>query len=98
MYKYSDALKEKLLVEETISTMKIISNLMAIPLFLVFWFADILIYPELKWEFLAYRLLIIPFCFGTQYLVSKVRTYTAIQALSSIYCIMTSSIINLIIY
>ncbi len=85
-------------MSEAIATMKIISSLMAIPLFLIFWIADILIYPTLKWEFLIYRLLIIPICFLSVYFVQRVKTYKEVQMLATAYCILTSSIINIIIF
>lgn len=90
-------IKETVLVEEIRSALKVVSNLMAIPLFLAFWFADILFFPEMKWQFLALRLLIIPICFLTMRLVKVITNYGQAQALASAYSIATSTIINIMI-
>lgn len=90
--------EEKILVDEIRSTLKVISHLMSIPLFLVFWVVDILYVPELKWEFLALRLLIIPICFITLYLVKTISNYDQAQMLASAYAIATATLINIMIY
>ena len=91
-------IKETILVEEIRSTLIVISNLMSIPLFLIFWVADILFFPEMKWEFLCLRLLIIPICFITLRLVKFINSYTQAQALASVYAIATATIINIMIF
>lgn len=90
--------EEKILVDEIRSTLKVISHLMSIPLFLVFWIVDILYVPELKWEFLALRLLIIPICFITLYLVKSISNYDQAQILASTYAVATATLINIMIY
>lgn len=91
-------IKETVLVEEIRSTLKVISNTMSIPLFLVFWIADILIFPEMKWQFLYLRLLIIPICFSTIYLAKKINSYAQAQALAAAFSITTATIINVMIF
>lgn len=91
-------IKETILVDEIRSTMKVISNLMSIPLFLVFWIVDIFYYPNMKWEFLGLRLLIIPICFITLRLVNIITNYVQAQALASAYIITSATIINIMIF
>lgn len=98
--KYNDYrfIKETVLVDEIRSTLKIISNLMSIPLFLAFWIADILLYPDMKWEFLGLRLLIIPICFLTLRFINIITNYTQAQALASAYAIASATVINIMIF
>ncbi|MCB0349975.1 MAG: adenylate/guanylate cyclase domain-containing protein, partial [Bdellovibrionales bacterium] len=74
------------------------SHWMAIPLFSLFWFADILYYPALKWEFLAIRALTIPICLSVNYLVKKINSFKKAQALASVYAIALALEINAMIY
>ncbi len=91
-------IKETILVEEIRSTLKVISHTMSIPLFLVFWVADILFFPEMKWQFLILRLLIIPICLTTLHLAKKISNYTQAQALAAAFAIATATIINIMIF
>lgn len=93
-----ESLKEKLLAEETLSAIKVFSSLLGISLFLTFWVSDILIYPDHKWEFLAYRFLIVPFCVITHYFLNRVKTYSGAQKLATLYTIASASIINIIVF
>lgn len=92
-----EIIKEKVLVEEMRSTLKIISSLMAIPLFLVFWIADLILYPEEKWNFLAVRLLIIPICYLAIHYTKRIKTYNEAQVVGSIYACAVASLINFLI-
>lgn len=91
-------INENILVEEIRSTLTVISNLMSIPLFLVFWIADVLFFPAMKWEFLGLRLLIIPICFITLKLVKVIKSYSQAQVLASTYAVATATIINILIF
>lgn len=55
-------LREAVVIEEIRSVIGVITNWMAIPLYLVFWVADLIYIPQYKWEFLALRLTIVPLC------------------------------------
>lgn len=44
---------------------------LALPLFTLFWLVDCFYVPELKWEFLWYRLTAIPICLTVHFLVSR---------------------------
>ena len=51
--------KEKL--DELQAVVRTITGYMVLPLYLIFWVTDLFYAPEYKWEFLALRLLSIPF-------------------------------------
>ena len=70
----SKQLREFEVNEEIKSVLKVIANWMAVPLFLVFWAADLVYVPQLKWPFLLLRLTIIPVCFTAKYLIEKEQT------------------------
>ena len=93
-----ETIKEKVLVEEVRSTLKIISSLMAIPLFLVFWIADLILYPEEKWNFLVVRLLIVPVCYLAIHYTKRIKTYDEAQVVGTIYACAVASLINFIIF
>lgn len=86
------------LIEEIKNIINVIAHWMAIPLFLLFWIADILNFPEQKWLFLGIRLLIIPICFITIKLIRTATKPKYIQLVGSFYVLSTGAIINLLIY
>lgn len=54
------------IVEDLRSVLDVITRSMAIPLYLMFWVADLVYVPERKWEFLALRACIIPLTLGAR--------------------------------
>ena len=92
------ALWKEQTIEEIGNILRITAHWMAIPLFSLFWIADILYVPHLKWQFLAIRALIIPLCFIVTYLTKKIKKFTPIQWVASIYAISLSFGINLMIF
>ncbi len=60
-------IREAIVIDEIRSTINVITNWMAIPLYLVFWVADLIYIPQYKWEFLALRLTIVPLCLIIRY-------------------------------
>lgn len=60
-------IREAIVIDEIRSTINVITNWMAIPLYLVFWVADLIYIPQYKWEFLALRLTIVPLCLVIRY-------------------------------
>ncbi|WP_413294801.1 adenylate/guanylate cyclase domain-containing protein [Bdellovibrio sp. HCB185ZH] len=79
------------------SIVKVISNWMAIPLYLVFWIADWLYAPALKWEFLALRLTIIPVCFFGKKMMEHERSAESAQWIAAAYVGMVALPINVMI-
>lgn len=60
-------IREAIVIDEIRSTINVITNWMAIPLYLVFWVADLIYIPQYKWEFLALRMTIVPLCLIIRY-------------------------------
>lgn len=90
-------LREFEATEEIRSVIRVISNWMTIPLFLVFWLADLVIYPEFKWPFLFLRLLVIPICFSTRYLIYRVRSFQGAQLVAVGFGVGVAACLNAII-
>lgn len=91
-------IKNSVYSEQIRNNLGIVCNLMAIPLFLLFWFADIILYSDKKWEFLLYRMLIIPFCLLTLHVVRKSQSFERLQQVAFLYFVGLASIINIIIF
>ncbi len=85
-------------LDEIADILRVISNWMAIPLFALFWAADILYVPDLKYPFLVIRALAIPVCLAVSYLGTKMQTSEHGQRLATGYAICLSAGINLMIY
>ncbi|HEY8270067.1 MAG TPA: adenylate/guanylate cyclase domain-containing protein [Pseudobdellovibrionaceae bacterium] len=66
-------------IEEMRSIVHVICHWMMVPLFLVFWLADCILYPEYKWPFLGIRLLVIPLCLGINFLIDRTRSFNQTQ-------------------
>lgn len=75
----------------------LISNNLAIPLYLIFWICDILYVPNLKWPFLALRLSIVPLCIFVRTLIKKTDNYKTAQNISIIFIGFLASTINIMI-
>jgi len=84
-------------IEEIRSILRVTAHWMAIPLFSLFWIADILYAPELKWHFLGIRILIIPICFAVTFFSRRAKAFPTIQRIASIYAIALAFGINVMI-
>lgn len=93
-----EKIREQQIVTEMGSIFSVISNSMVIPLFLIFWIADLIYIPELKWHTLALRLTVIPLVFFGKYVLSKPRSYTYLQVTMSLYAFCCASVLNAIIF
>lgn len=91
-------LREKQIVEEMGTIFSTISNGMVIPLFLFFWVADVIYIPDLKWQTLILRLLVIPLVIFGRYVLSKPRTFRYLQVTMCTYAILCAAIINSIVF
>lgn len=92
------ALRELDIIEEIRWVLRVISPLMTIPLFLLFWIADWVIYPELKWPLLGIRLLVVPLCLGARFLITRVQGFSISQVIAVVVGLGVSSCINAIVY
>lgn len=93
----SKQLREFEVNEEIKSVLKVIANWMAVPLFLVFWAADLVYVPQLKWPFLLLRLTIIPVCFTAKYLIEKEQTPLKSQWIAAYYAASVALPINIMV-
>lgn len=91
-------LRENQIVTEMGSIFSVISNSMVIPLFLLFWLADILYMPHLKWETLALRLTVIPLVLFCKLVLSKPRSYNYLQLTMCLYSFCCASVVTAIIF
>lgn len=80
------------------SIIRLISNWMAVPLFLIFWIADSVLHSEKSVEFLCVRLLIIPICIIINRLIRKSDDYEKSQVIATVYAVSIAGLINYIIF
>ena len=73
--------------EEFRGSIQIFSIMLALPLFPLFWFADLIYVPHLKWHFLVLRLLVIPYSIAIFYLSKKVQTLKGMHVLAWVFTI-----------
>ncbi len=84
-------------VREIRDVLGLISNNLAIPLYLAFWICDIIYVPHLKWELLVLRLAVVPLCFLVRFYIGKVQTYFSAQVLCLVFISALASFINAMI-
>lgn len=94
---YKD-LRDRELVGETRSVVKVTGSGMALPLFFLFWIVDLITYPEFKWTFLAIRALIVPLFYVTSKLSAKATSSLKIQRIACAYSIAMAGGINIMLY
>lgn len=78
-------------------TLSLISNMMVLPLYFLFWACDLIFVPELKWEFLFLRAMVLPACLLVQILLKKIYIYHQGQWLALFFIYVLASIINAMI-
>jgi adenylate cyclase len=83
---------------EVKAILRVTSNWMAIPLFQLFWIADLIYAPDLKWQLLTIRLLIIPICLIVSFYVGRLETFRSAQLVAAFYAISLALGINLMIF
>jgi len=93
----ASALREIEVMEEIRSVIHVICHWMAMPLFMVFWLADLALYPEYKWSFLAIRLMIIPLCLATKYLIDRAHVFSQAQRVAVGFGIGVGACLHMII-
>lgn len=85
-------------VKEIKDVLGLISNNLAIPLYLVFWICDLIYMPDLKYEFLGLRLAVIPLCFGVRHFAKNITDYFRIQVLCLFFIGTLALYINAMIF
>ncbi len=91
-------LYEAEVLKEIRTVLNIITNSMAIPLYLIFWVADLIYIPDRKWEFLLLRMTIIPICLVTRYESKKELTSYQAQILCVTFVGLVALPINIMIF
>jgi class 3 adenylate cyclase len=89
--------REREAASEMRSILHVIANWMAMPLFLIFWVADAIYVPTLKWQFLMIRLLILPLCLIVTQLSKKISDPRKLRHLAVAYSVSIAFGINLMI-
>ena len=90
-------LRDVEVIEEIRAIMNVISTSMAIPLYLMFWVADLIYAPQFKWQFLGLRLTIIPICFLCRHESRKEQTARQAQLLCAAFAGLLALPINVMI-
>lgn len=74
------------------------TSLLALPLYLLFWLADLLYAPQYKWQFLFLRLLIIPVCLLTNQQIRRCTDHIRAQIITSVFIACNSAILTVMIF
>jgi class 3 adenylate cyclase len=85
-------------LDEIKSVLNTIANWMAIPLFTIFWVADLIYVPEQKWIFLFLRLTIIPVCYFVKKSILETQNYKKAQIIGTVYAVSVALPINIMIF
>jgi class 3 adenylate cyclase len=91
-------LRDKERVLEFKAVIGVITNFMAMPLYMLFSLADYLYVPHLFWEFFVVRLMILPLAFAVNSLVQRSSSFSRIQIFALIFTLGMSSTINYMIF
>ncbi len=77
--------------------LRVIINWAAVPLFLIFWFLDLIYVPQLRWEFLGLRVLIIPMALLAHWWLRRANTFRAAERVGLLVVFVCASILNVMI-
>jgi adenylate cyclase len=83
--------------QEIISILNIITSKLAMPLYMVFWLADLIYIPHLAFQFLPLRASVIPMALLLRLHVKKITTVGQAERAAVFATLIYSSIINLMI-
>ncbi len=76
----------------------ICSSFLSLPLYLCFWFADLLYAPNYKWEFLALRSIMIPVCLLVNFSIKRTTTHPQAQIIALLFTFANSFIITIMVF
>ena len=93
-----ELLREEHRLVELRNFIRVCSGYLSLPLFLVFWMADILYAPEYKWLFLVLRLSMIPLFLIIYHSIGKIHTANKAQIIGSAYTLVNSIPISVMMY
>jgi hypothetical protein len=91
-------LHEAEVIAEIRSVLDVITHSMVIPLYLMFWVADLIYIPKFKWIFLLLRLTIVPICFIARYDSRREQNAQYAQILCCVFVGLVALPINIMIY
>lgn len=92
------SLREENRLIELKNFIQVCSGYLSLPLFLLFWFADILYAPEFKWVFLALRLCMLPLFLIIYHSIKQVKSAYKAQIIGSAYTLVNSIPISIMMY
>jgi adenylate cyclase len=84
--------------KEIQSFVRICSSKLSMPLYLVFWAADLLYAPQLKWEFLGLRLLSVFTCLLINHAITNATHLLQVQLIGGTYTFVNSILITVMIF
>ena len=93
-----DSLREENRLVELRNFIRVCSGYLSLPLFLVFWLADILYAPEYKWIFLVLRLSMLPLFLIIYHSINKISSANRAQIIGSAYTLVNSIPISVMMY
>lgn len=70
--------------------LSVVSHQMALPLYFVFWICDMIYVPDLKWQFLALRSVILPVVFFVPKALARTSSLPGVQILAMTFSFMTA--------
>jgi class 3 adenylate cyclase len=90
--------RKKDLTEEFRSSVQLCTMGLAVPLFIIFWIADLVYVPHLKWEFLLFRVAFLPIPILAFFLSKKAKTLRGLQALALLFAFPAALFITAMVF
>lgn len=90
--------RQKDLIEEFRSSVRLCTMGLAVPLFISFWIADLVYVPHLKWEFLLFRVAFLPIPILVYFLSKKAKTLRGLQALALLFAFPAALFITAMVF
>lgn len=89
---------EEVKLSEIKQILDVISFKVAVPLYFLFWFLDLIYVPQYKWEFLGIRFLILPTAFITHWWLKSTSSIKQAEYAGLFLAFMCASILNAMIF
>ena len=90
--------ENELFRDETIKVWLIVSSWLTVPLYLLFWVCDLIFAPQLKWEFLGYRVLTVVLLLAISRFTKYIKTYASAQCWVILVGFITGLFISIMTY
>jgi adenylate cyclase len=96
--KQIDSIRNQEKLRETKAILAVITHMMVVPLFLAFWICDFLYVPDMKWEFLIVRSMVVPLSLYTRFQFKKILSFYDAQLLALFYISGLALLIHYMVY